>query len=348
MIDWQRFKETVDLGLFKRIFRDCLDVGNEKVMIIGDYGSQNRVIAPILTNAYALAARELGLDYSVVMQHSKTRGDFADEVMIAALKRLPKRSLIIMNVSNRIGHLGSLGLSFRNYCYDYKHKFVTSSSLGTLSNDSLKQVLRIMNVDYKQMDTVGQRIKTLLDKGSEVQIRTKGGTDLTIGIKGMNAIVNSGTFNKFGLGGNLPAGEVYISPNLNEVEGTFVIDGSLRLKDKTLLVRNPVKVEVRKGSIVNISNNYEGKLFKDTLEWAHRRSKKPEAIRRIAELGIGINPNANIVGATIIDEKTKGTVHIANGSNYWFGGTLKSIIHLDHVLRDARVRIDGKLLRGIS
>ncbi len=348
MIDWQRFKDKIDLNLFKKIYKDCLGVGAEKVLIIGDYGSQNRVISPILTNAYALAARELGLNYSVVMQHSKTRGDFADEVLITTLRKLPKRSLIVMNVSNRVGNLGSLGKSFRKYCHNNEHKFITSSSLGTLSNDSLRQILKVLDIDYKRMDLVGQRIKKMLDDGSEVSVRTKAGTDITFGIKGMTSIVNSGIYDCFGTGGNLPAGEVYIAPRLDGVNGRFVIDGSLRLRDKTLMVRHPVTVDVENGVISNISSNYEGNLFKETLGWAHRKSKRPESIRRIAELGIGINPNAKIMGATIIDEKTKGTVHIANGSNAWFGGTYKSIIHLDHVLRDERVRVDGKLLRGIG
>ena len=148
MIDWQRFREQVDLDIFKRVFSNSLEVGNEKILIIGDYGFKNRVLSPILTNAYALAARELDLNYNVLMQNSKARGDFADEVMIYALKRLPNRSVIVLNVSNRIGKLGSLGLSFRKFCADHEHKFITSSSLGSLSNDSLKDVLKVLMLKH--------------------------------------------------------------------------------------------------------------------------------------------------------------------------------------------------------
>ncbi|MFH1589731.1 MAG: aminopeptidase [archaeon] len=345
MIDWQRFKGQIDLGVFKNIFTNSLAVGDEKVMIVGDYGYQNRVLSPILTNAYALAARELGLNYSVLLQNAKARGEFADEVMIMSLKRLSPRSVIVMNVSNRIGKLSSLGKSFRRFCNDKKHKFITSSSLGSLSNDSLKTVLKTLDVDYKLMQTRGERIKKALDSAREVNIKTKIGTDITMNISGVKSIANDGNYSATGAGGNMPAGEVYLHPVGNKVEGTFYIDGSMRLKDKTLLVRNPVRVDVEKGAITNISSHYEGKLLKETLEWAHRRAKNPESIRRIAELGIGINPGAKIIGATIIDEKTIGTVHIANGSNAWFGGELRSIIHLDHVLRNAIVKVDGRLLR---
>ena len=345
MIDWQRFKEQIDLNIFKRIFTDSLAVGNEKVLIIGDYGVRNRVLSPILTNAYALAAREHDLNYNVLMQNAKARGDFADEVMITSLRRLPKRSVIVMNVSNRIGKLGSLGLSFRKFCNNRQHKFLTSSSLGSLSNNNLRDVLRTLDVDYKKMDARGQKIKRVLDTGREINITTKLGTDITMNVQGVKSIVNAGMYTRTGAGGNMPAGEVYLNPKFDKVEGTFYIDGSMRLKNRTLVVRNPVRVDVEHGGITNISSNYEGNLFKETLEWAHRKAKRPQTVRKIAELGIGINPNAKIVGATIIDEKTVGTVHIANGSNAWFGGELKSIVHLDHVIRDAIVRVDSRLLR---
>ena len=236
-------------------------------------------------------------------------------------------------------------MSFRKYCQKHNHKFITSSSLGTLSNDHLRTVIKTMDVDYKKMESKGQKIKRMLDNGREVNLTTNLGTDLTIDITDMPGIVNSGVYNKFGTGGNLPAGETYICPVLDKAEGKFVIDGSLRLRDKTILVRNPVTVNVEKGSMTTISNNYEGKLFKATLEWAHRRAKRPQTIRKIAELGIGFNPNAKVIGATIIDEKTQGTIHIANGSNSWFGGEIKSIIHLDHVIKNPIIRIDGRTLR---
>ncbi|NQU98880.1 aminopeptidase [Candidatus Woesearchaeota archaeon] len=345
MIDWQRFREQIDLNIFKSIFSESLAVGQEKVLIIGDYGVRNRVLSPILTNAYALAARELDLNYNVLMQNAKTRGDFADEVMINSLKRLPKRSIIVMNVSNRIGMLGSLGLSFRRFCRNNEHKFVTSSSLGSLANDSLRDVLNVLNVDYKRMNSKGEKIKRLLDSAREINVRTKIGTDITFDVTGSKSVVNAGNYAATGAGGNMPAGEVYIYPKLDKVEGTFYIDGSMRLKNKTHLVRSPVRIDVEGGEIVNVSSNYEGNLFKQTLEWAHRRAKRPQTIRKIAELGIGINPNAKIIGATIIDEKTIGTVHIANGSNSWFGGEIKSLVHLDHVIRNAIVKVDGRLLR---
>ena len=102
---------------------------------------------------------------------------------------------------------------------------------------------------------------------------------------------------------------------------------------------------MEEGLITNISRNKEGKQCKGTLGWAQRRAKRPITVRKIAELGIGMKPHEKIRGATIIDEKTIGSVHIANGSNAWFGGDIRAILHLDHVIKDAMVKADGRVLR---
>mgnify|MGYP002641651079 FL=1 len=195
------------------------------------------------------------------------------------------------------------------------------------------------------MHDKGERIKKALDNGREVHVFTKAGTDLLYNVEGYEAINNDGIYNRKGMGGNLPAGETYIAPNKREVEGTIVIDGSLRLKDRTMIVNNPVKLDIKKGEIVNFGPGYESNLLKQTIEWAHGRSKHPWGVRRIGELGIGTNPNAKIIGATVVDEKMLGTCHFAIGSNAWFGGTIYSIIHLDQVLKDPVIKVDGRLLR---
>ena len=47
----------------------------------------------------------------------------------------------------------------------------------------------------------------------------------------------------------------------------------------------------------------------------------------------------------IVDDKTLGTAHIGIGSNYWFGGSIYAIIHLDQVFKNPAIYLDGKLLK---
>ena len=46
----------------------------------------------------------------------------------------------------------------------------------------------------------------------------------------------------------------------------------------------------------------------------------------------------------VLDEKAFNTAHIGIGSNYWFGGDIITFLHLDQVMRNPKVYIDGKML----
>ena len=61
---------------------------------------------------------------------------------------------------------------------------------------------------------------------------------------------------------------------------------------------------------------------------------------KIGELGIGLNKKASLIGCTVVDEKLLDTCHFAIGSNYWFGGPIKSKIHLDQVLKKPKIFIE--------
>ena len=82
------------------------------------------------------------------------------------------------------------------------------------------------------------------------------------------------------------------------------------------------------------------------MDWAYNTSKNPDGVKMIGELGIGINPDASLIGPTIINEKLLGTAHVAIGSNYWFGGNIYAKIHLDQVFRKPKIEADGKAINS--
>jgi leucyl aminopeptidase (aminopeptidase T) len=61
----------------------------------------------------------------------------------------------------------------------------------------------------------------------------------------------------------------------------------------------------------------------------------------LAELGVGTNEKARLTGNVLEDEKILGTVHIAFGASAGIGGTVSVPIHLDAVVNDASLTIDG-------
>ena len=112
-----------------------------------------------------------------------------------------------------------------------------------------------------------------------------------------------------------------------------------------MLIKKPIELTIKDGEITEIKGGEEAKQLENTLKWAASVAKNPGNVRRICELGIGLNPKASIIGAMIVDDKTLGTAHIGIGSNYWFGGNIYAIIHLDQVFKNPKIYLDGELLK---
>jgi aminopeptidase len=146
-----------------------------------------------------------------------------------------------------------------------------------------------------------------------------------------------GLFHKRGDVGNLPAGEVALAPVEGSTNGTLVID-SLVDTALGLSVTQPLKITVKNGRARSPAGSDAAKL-RSILIAADKNAYS------IAELGIGTNAKARIIGNVLEDEKVLGTVHIAVGDNTSFvGGHTKSNIHLDGILVQPTVKIDENLL----
>ena len=349
-INWLKKNNLYDSAknaslILKKVFVPCLAANDEKVLIIGDKGFKDRRISSVMAGAYYLAAEEFKLNAKLILQAIKSRGETADPDVISSLESLEEKSIVFVLASDKLGSLNELGKSYRKLCKKKRHKFVSALSLGDLDTRRLNEVISAVDVNYPLMKIQHDKLKDLMDNGNELHITTKAGTDFYYNIKGMLSVAADGNYTEPGKGGNLPAGEVYIPPNGKNVDGIIVVDGSSRNHHHTTLIKNPIKLKVEEGKISEISGKEEAKQLEKALEWAEGHSKYPGSVRRIGEFGIGLNPNAKIIGSTLVDEKTLGTAHIGIGSNYWFGGNIYAIIHLDQIFKDPEIKIDGELLK---
>jgi len=349
-LDWLEKNKLLSIAknnsvYLKKVLQDCLAIKDEEVLIIADKGFEDKKIAPALAGSYYFAAKDLGLKTKILIQEPKFKGDLADKEVIETLYNFNRKNVIILALSNKLGSIKELGNSFRVYASENYHRFISSTSLGRLSLDKFPDIIKVINVDYQKMHETGVKLKEKLDNAETIQVKTDKGTDLTIGIKGKEAVLNTGLYTKPRTGGNVPAGEVYIAPKWKNVEGKVVIDASSSYIKGTQLIKEPITLTIEKDEVVKIEGGKEADNLRETLDWAAQKAKYPWGVRRIGEFGIGINPNADIIGATIVDEKKLGTAHVAIGSNYWFGGTIYAIIHLDQVFHNPKIYIDGKLLK---
>ena len=326
---------------FYKIMKNSLKVKNEDILIISDYGAGENKMANMLGYGYYYAAKKKGLNVNILFQEPKKGFMFADDHVIEAITRLEQNNLIIVAVSNKLGRFGE-EKSFRNFCVERGHRFLSATGLGDVKPGHFDLFMEAMNVNYSRMKKRGLAIKKLWDKANEIRVKTEAGTDITFDVSGMEAVANIGEYHESGKGGNMPAGEIYIPPRgLEGVNGKVVIDGSMKTEDGAVLLESPVTLYIEKGRVVKVEGN-QAQLLEQTFQKFEDRAKYPERVRLVGELGIGINPGAVLIGSMIMDEKVLGTAHIAIGSNYWFGGEIKTIYHGDQVFKNPAFYVDGK------
>jgi len=197
--------------------------------------------------------------------------------------------------------------------------------------------LRTFDADYAAIRERANRLADLLDAGEQVGIRSAGGTDLALSIAGRRAHGRKGgIYTEPGQWGNLPCGEAFIAPVEGTARGVYVVDASHGGVGRGTTA---IRVTVERGRAVAIEGGAEASRLRALLESAG----DPLAFS-VAELGIGCNHAARLCGVTLEDEKVLGTCHIALGGNAMFGGSVRIGLHLDGVLRDPEISIDGRAI----
>ena len=193
-----------------------------------------------------------------------------------------------------------------------------------------------LDADYESIAAHCEDVREQVDGAEEIRVTTPAGTDITFEIGDREWLSDTGIVHEPGQMSNLPAGEVFISPE--SADGTFVVDGTMRphglLDDGQQLT-----FEVEDGLVTHISDDE----IRTTVEAA--AEDVGDAAYNLAELGIGTNVAVtDLVGSVLLDEKAGGTVHIAIGDNAGIGGEIEAPIHLDGILRDPTVSADGAVI----
>ncbi len=208
--------------------------------------------------------------------------------------------------------------------------------IATLPGVTEEMLARLMNGDLEEMRRRGWAIVNLMNQGSQVRITDTNGSDLTFSIEGREGIVDAGELSAKGAFGNLPCGEGFIAPVEGTAEGTLVVDGSIAAIG---LVEAPVQLTIEGGHLVGATGN-EGAQLMELLT-----PHGPDGTN-VAELGIGTNEEAILTGNILEDEKIFGTAHVAFGASAGIGGTVQVPVHLDVVIKEPTVEIDGEAILG--
>ena len=206
---------------------------------------------------------------------------------------------------------------------------------GYITPDILEHEL---SADYQQIDELSSALADRLQGAASIHITTSLGTDLHLSVAGRTWKRDTGLFRGPGWG-NVPAGEVFIAPVEESADGLLVIDASLT----GLALTEPVQIRFERGRAVSIKGGAGAAYLEQAFKNVEGQPNSDWA-RVIGEFGIGTNPKARLQGNIMTDEKVLGTIHIALGRNDMWGGQNAAPLHLDGVVRQPTVRIDGDLV----
>lgn len=182
---------------------------------------------------------------------------------------------------------------------------------GLDPQDYIRRMERAYDIDYTAVYEACRQARDRFEGVNEVLLRTGEDCGLSFALAGRAWHIDAGD-------GDLPCGEIYIAPVEDKTQGTvyfetFYLNG---------VKYEHVRLHIRDGRVIN-SDRPEVTAFFE---------KQPQENRVVCELGFGMNPNVtDLCGYTVLDEKMRGTFHIAVGANHMFGGTNEASDHIDFV-----------------
>lgn len=190
-----------------------------------------------------------------------------------------------------------------------------------------------------KVEANGRALLRDTDGCDRVHITSGSGTDLCLSIRDRECLeVPQVPGRGLPYGISVPLwGEYNWAPVDGSPDGTVVIDGLSEAGATMMVVTEPVVMTVTGGRVTAVhGESADAEAFRAVL------ATDPGA-SVVGELGIGANPDARM--GTETEKALLGTVHLGFGSNASYpGGTNRSAIHIDGVVRNARVEIDGRLL----
>lgn len=330
----------------------CKIKKNESVLIIANPATD------FIAQELYTAANQAGAKTSLIYQNSKTSFDNAEKTVLAAIGTNPDVCFSISE--NKLGkdpdatanpYKNDNGEPF-THIFDYLLEGKKSMRAVWTPGITEDMYNRTVNINYGELAERCKKLGKIFENAINVQVTATGGTNISVPVYGRKLMNDDGDFSKPGTGGNIPAGEVFISPLVGKCQGVIVYDGSMTFSDGDSILETPITCKVENGYVTEISGGEEAKRLLKTITEAENRSieyekngKLPEGqgaiymknARNIGELGIGLNPAASITGNMLEDEKAFRTCHFAIGENY--DNDAPSLIHLDGVVRNPTITL---------
>lgn len=301
----------------KQVVEKCVDVQPDEEVVVVTDGRKVGVARSIAT-----AARAVGADTTIAtMPLLESHGNEPPAVVADAMAAA---DVAFTCTTHAITHTRS-----RLQAHEQGTRFAI---LRGVTEDMM--VEGAMTVDFEELKRITDAVQSVLDAASDVRVTAENGTDVAFSVEGCSAFSLDGYYHETEGFATLPPGESPTHPAEGTANGTIVIDVSM---DNVGQLDEPVRLEIEDGFVSDVSGGSQAAELEELI------ANSDENAGNLAEFAIGTNAKAKLIGNLAEDKKRSGTVHFAIGDNESLGGSLKSEIHLDGVIRSPTVELDGEV-----
>ncbi len=193
-----------------------------------------------------------------------------------------------------------------------------------------------VTTDYEVVRRNALAVDALLERAHEVRFITVEGSDVTMKLCGRKGKAQTGFADQPGRFSGLPDGESTVAPLEGSTQGHIA---NPYLIDKIGQVVEPLRMEIKDGWITGVSGGNQAQELLDLFE-----KSDPNARRFASQFALGMNPDCRIFPNAKEVSKKLGTLHVAIGDNISLGGTVQSGVHMDVVILNPTVWLDGKIV----
>jgi leucyl aminopeptidase (aminopeptidase T) len=199
-----------------------------------------------------------------------------------------------------------------------------------------------LDVDFERLRSDAERVGRAWAGAGEFRLTTRGGTDLRGSVDGRPGRVLHGIATEPGAYMAPPDIESGTAPVEGSAAGIIVVDGDLLFMGEGPLDQ-PVVLEVADGRVRGIDGAESGRLTSMLERCAD------EQMTNLAEVSVAFNPAGSVCSVPMETESARGTAHIALGNSIAYGGVVNAVAHLDCVMRDATLELDGRavMIEGV-
>ena len=192
-----------------------------------------------------------------------------------------------------------------------------------------------LDVDFEQLRAEAERVGRAWNAAQQFRLSTPGGTDLRGSVADRPGRVLHGIATEPGAYMAPPDVESGTAPVEGTASGVVVVDGDLLFMGRGPL-REPVVLQVDDGQVVGIEGAERDRLIRMLERCADAR------MSNLAEVSVAFNPAGTICSVPMETESTRGSAHVALGNSIAYGGLVNAVAHLDCVMRDATLELDGR------